>query len=138
MAQNKTTETQASVATYLAAIADGARRRDCEALTQMMSRVTKHVPKMWGASIVGFGKYHYRYESGREGNSCLTGFSSRARDITLYLMANSDTQQELLAKLGKYKMGKACLYIGALQDVDAAILEQLVAASVAEVQSRYP
>lgn len=138
MAENKTKESNASVATYLAAIADDTRRRDCEALTQMMARVTKHAPKMWGASIVGFGKYHYRYESGREGNSCLTGFSSRARDITVYLMASSDAQKQLLAKLGKHKMGKACLYIHRMEDVEATILEQLVAASVSEIQRRYP
>ena len=84
MAANKTKETGASVDGYLAAISDEARRKDCEALARLMAKATKHPPKMWGSSIVGFGSYHYKYESGREGDMCLVGFSSRKSDISLY------------------------------------------------------
>ncbi len=137
MAENKTRATDASVDAYLAAIVDAARRADCEALVKLMSKVTGEAPKMWGSSIVGFGSYYYRYESGREGHMCATGFSSRKGDISVYLVASGADQGQLLAKLGRHKMGKACLYIRRLSDVDAAVLQQLVAGSVAEVRRRY-
>jgi Domain of unknown function (DU1801) len=137
MAENKTKVTEASVESYLAAIEDEARRKDCEALTRLMTRATKQQPRMWGASIVGFGSYHYKYESGREGDSCLTGFASRKGDISVYLVANFPGQEELLSKLGKHKMGKGCLYIRKLGDVDTKILEQLVVGTVAERKRRY-
>lgn len=137
MAENKTRATDASVEDYLAAIDDAMRRADCEALVQLMSKVTGEPPKMWGSSIVGFGSYHYKYESGREGNMCATGFSSRKGDISVYLVANGANQQQLLAELGRHKMGKACLYIRRLSDVDAKVLRQLVVDSVAEVRRRY-
>jgi hypothetical protein len=92
---------------------------------------------MWGTSIVGFGSYHYRYESGREGDSCLTGFSSRKGDISVYLLASFPGREELLSNLGKYKLGKGCLYIRKLSDVDLKVLEQLIAGSVTERKSRY-
>ena len=132
MAENKTKATEASVERYLAAIEDEARREDCEALTRLMTKATKHPPKMWGTSIVGFGSYHYKYESGREGDSCLTGFSSRKGDISVYLMGSFPQREALLAKLGKCKTAKACLYIRKLSDVDLKVLEQLVAHSAAE------
>lgn len=135
--ENKTKETNASVDAYLAAIEDDARRADCEALVKMMSKVTKQPAKMWGTSIVGFGTYHYVYESGREGDACLTGFASRKGDISIYLICGSATQEVLLAKLGRHKMGKACLYVRRLSEVDLMVLEQLVAESVAEVGRRY-
>ena len=102
-----------------------------------MARATKQKPVMWGTSIVGFGSYHYKYESGREGDSCLTGFSSRKGDISVYLMADFPGRDELLAKLGRYKMAKACLYLRRLSDVDLKVLELLVAGSATEVQRRY-
>src|SRR5947207_15388621 len=102
-----------------------------------MANATKQKPKMWGASIVGFGSYHYSYESGREGDSCLTGFSSRKGDISVYLTASFPGRDELLSKLGKHKMGKACLYVRKLSDVDLNVLEQLVVGSVAETKRRY-
>ena len=132
MAENKTKATEASVERYLSAIEDEARRKDCEALTRLMTRATKEKPKMWGTSIVGFGSYHYKYESGREGDSCLTGFSSRKGDISLYGLASCPGQEELLAKLGKHKLGKGCLYLRNLSDVDLKVLEKLVAGAVAE------
>lgn len=137
MAEQKTKPTAASVDGYIGAIADEGRRRDCLDLTAMMSRITGEKPKMWGPSIVGFGTYHYTYDSGHEGNSCVTGFSSRKDAISVYLVAGWTDQEKLLAKLGKHKMGKACLYIKRLSDVDTEVLEQLIAGSVAEVRRRY-
>jgi len=139
MAENKTKTkvTQASVDGYIAAIDDESRRKDCEALAKLMAKATKQQPKMWGTSIVGFGSYHYKYESGREGDSCLTGFSSRKADISVYLMASFSGHDELLSRLGKHKMGKGCLYIRKLSDVDLKVLEHLVVGSVAEVKRRY-
>jgi nucleoid DNA-binding protein len=136
LAENKTKQTEASVEAYLAAIADEIRRKDCIALAKLMARASKEKPKMWGASIVGFGSYHYKYESGREGDSCITGFSARKGDISVYLMGDFPQRAELLAKLGRHKTGKACLYLRKLGDVDLDVLEQLVAASVAERRRR--
>ena len=131
MAANKTKPTEASVAGYLAAIEDAGRRSDCEALANLMAKATKQPPKMWGTSIVGFGSYHYRYESGREGDSCLVGFSSRKTEISVYLVGSFPEREELLARLGKHKMAKACLSLRKLSDVDISVLERLVIASVA-------
>ena len=137
MTQNKTKVTETSVESYFSTIKDESRRKDCEALARLMTRVTKQRPKMWGTSIVGFGSYHYKYDSGREGDSCLTGFSSRKGDISVYLVASFPGQQELLSKLGKHRMGKGCLYVRKLSDVDRTVLEQLVAGTVAERKRRY-
>ena len=137
MAENKTQATEASVDAHLAAIDDEGRRNDCAALVKLMSKVTRAQPKMWRSSIVGFGSYHYRYDSGREGDSCATGFASRKGDISIYLVAEFPGQDELLAQLGRHKMGKACLYVRKLADVDMKVLEKLVAGSVAEVRRRY-
>ena len=136
MAENKTKQTEASVEAYLAAIADETRRKDCMALAELMARASKEKPKMWGASIVGFGSYHYKYESGREGDSCIVGFSSRKGDISVYLMGNFPQREELLAKLGRHKTGKACLYLRKLDDINLEVLERLVACSVAERRRR--
>lgn len=137
MAENKTRPTQASVAAYLDALTDEARREDCRALAALMTRATNLAPEMWGPSIVGFGSYHYRYESGREGDSCLVGFSPRKGDLTLYLAGSFPGKEELMAKLGKHKAGKACLYLRRLSDVDPAILEQLIVGSVEEMKRRH-
>jgi hypothetical protein len=130
--ENKTKQTEASVEEYFANIGDEARRADCLALAKLMSGVTRKPPKMWGSSIVGFGSYHYRYASGREGDMCLAGFSSRKADLTVYVITAG--QEALLKKLGKHKSSKACVYIKRLADVDMKVLRQLVAASVAEVK----
>jgi hypothetical protein len=137
MAENKTKATDASVEGYLSAIEDEARRNDCQTLAKLMTKATKQPPKMWGTSIVGFGSYHYKYESGREGDSCLTGFSSRKGDISIYLVADFPGQEALLSKLGKHKRGKGCLYIRKLDDVNLKVLEQLVVGAVAERKRRY-
>ena len=134
MAENKTRATDASVTAYLSAIADEGRRQDCLAIAGLMARITEAPATMWGTGIVGFGRYHYRYESGREGDAPVTGFSARKGDISVYLSATAPDQQALLARLGRHKMGKACLSIRKLSEVDMAVLEQLVAASVAEVK----
>ena len=132
MAQNKTKATEASVKSYLSAIADEARRKDCEALARLMTKATKQQPKMWGTSIVGFGSYHYAYAGGREGDSCLTGFSSRKGDISVYLVASFPGLEKLLARLGKHKMGGGCLHLRKLGDADLDVLRQLIVGAVAE------
>jgi hypothetical protein len=137
MAENKTKMTDASVESYFSAIEDEVRRKDCADLAALMTRVTGYEPKMWGSSIVGFGSYHYKYESGHEGDSCLTGFSSRKGDITLYLTSGGPWKEEVLSRLGKHKKGKGCLYIRQMSDVDQVVLAQLVAGAVAERKERY-
>ena len=138
MAEAKTRPTRVPIAAYLARIEDPARRADCEALARLMRKVTGAEPVMWGPGIVGFGAYRYRYESGRTGEWCETGFAARNGEISVYLVAEGARQEALLARLGRHRMGKACLSIKRLADVDAAVLEQLVAGSVAEVRRRYP
>ncbi len=138
MPDAKTKPTTASIDEYLASRASEEQRADCKALMAMLKRVTKQGPKMWGPSIVGYGSYSYKYESGRTGESCLTGFAVRGKELVLYLVAESPEQQELLARLGKHKMGKACLYFKRLADLDAKVLESLVSMSVAEVKRRHP
>jgi hypothetical protein len=137
MAEAKTKPTAASVAAYLAAIEDPKRRADCEAIGQIMRQVTGQQPRMWGAGIVGFGHYRYTYASGHSGESCQTGFAARKGDISVYLVAEGPDQQALLARLGKHKMGKACLYLRRLDDIDLPVLEALIAGSVAAVRQRY-
>jgi hypothetical protein len=140
MAELKTKPTDESVRDHLAAIEDDTRRADCEALAELMTRVTGHQPLMWGPSIVGFDRYHYRYASGHEGDAAVVGFASGKRQITLYLAPGfeGDATRELLARLGKHKTGKGCLYFRRLSDVDPEALEALVRWSVAEVRRRYP
>ncbi len=139
MYQAKTTPTTLSVTTYLANIQDGSRRNDCEVLSSLMERITGCAPIMWGTSIVGFDSYHYKYASGHEGDSCVIGFSSRKTDITIYLVDGyeSDESKSLLAQLGKYKIGKACLYIKRLSDVELSVLEKLMTRSVVETRRRF-
>lgn len=137
MAENKTTTTDASAEQHIAAIANEAQRRDCEVLLKLHRNVTGQEPKMWGPSIVGFGAYHYRYESGHEGDWCAAGFAARKNDLVVYLMASGPDQQALLARLGKFRMGKSCLYFKRLEDVDASVLGELIVDSVAEIRRRY-
>ena len=140
MYEAKTKPTQTSFTDYLAGIEDPQRRQDCKELADLMIRVTGCEPRMWGTSIVGFDKYHYKYESGHEGDACVVGFSSRKGDISVYLLAGyeSDEVRELLSQLGKHKLGKSCLYIKRLSDVQLPVLEKLVSNSVAETRRRYP
>jgi hypothetical protein len=138
MAEPKTRATRASVDKYIAAIGDVQRREDCRALVGLMTGVTKAPPVMWGTGIVGFGSYHYRYASGHEGDSCLTGFASRKGDISIYVTSGFEGQQSLLARLGRYKTGKVCLYVKRLADIDLETLASLVERSVAEMRRRHP
>lgn len=138
MAENKTKVTQASVAAFLETVADPVKRADAQALVKLMQSVTGEEPKMWGPSIVGFGSYHYRYESGREGDAPITGFSPRKAATVLYLMLGTGESEALLAKLGKHETSKGCLYIKKLADVDGKVLEALVTQSVAAARERHP
>lgn len=138
MTENKTRPTTASVEGYLEAIVDEERKADCRRLVEMMSRATGEPATMWGPSIVGFGTYHYRYDSGREGDFFLTGFSSRKTDLSLYIMAGFEPFPALMARLGRHRTGKSCLYVRRLADVDAKVLEQLIVRSVKEMRRRHP
>jgi len=137
MATNKTQATAASVEAYFDERASEAQRPDCEALVAMFSRLTGEPAVLWGPSIVGFGRYRYRYDSGREGEMCLTGFAVRGKELVVYVDAESEAQQARLAALGRHRMGKSCLYIKRLADLDVAVLEALVAASITETRRRY-
>ena len=132
MAELKTKVTKASVDQFLQGIKDENKREDCYQVLKIMKKVTKSEPKMWGPSIIGFGDHHYVYESGREGDWFVTGFSPRVQNLTLYLMGGFD--RELLKKLGKYKTGKGCLYINKLADVDLKVLNELIATSVKQAK----
>jgi hypothetical protein len=134
----KTKPTRLSVDAHLGAIEDPTRRQDCREIAALMQRITGCEPTLWGPSIVGFDRYHYRYASGHEGESCVVGFAARKGDISLYLMGGYEGAEGLLAQLGKHKTGKACLYIKRLADVQLPILEQLIARSVRYVRGRYP
>ncbi|WP_293000637.1 DUF1801 domain-containing protein [Nevskia sp.] len=138
MSEAKTKPTAVDVDEYLSSKASGEQRDDCTKLMTLLKTVTRQSPRMWGPSIVGYGSYRYTYESGRTGESCLTGFAVRGKDLVVYLVAESPEQQALLARLGKHRMGKACLYFRRLADLDAQVLAQLVAESVAEIQRRHP
>lgn len=130
MAELKTKKTAASVSAFLESVPDESVRKDCRTLVQMMKKATKAQPKMWGPSIVGFGDYRYKYESGREGDWFRAGFSPRKNALTLYVMSGFPKHAELMSKLGKHRTGKGCLYIRHLADVDMNVLEQLIERSV--------
>jgi hypothetical protein len=140
MYEAKTKPTSLTFTSYLVGIQDPSRREDCEQVAVLMEKVTGCKPQMWGTSIVGFDQYHYKYASGHEGDSAVTGFSSRKKALTIYLMGiyGSTDGEGLLEQLGKYKSGKACLYITHLADVDVSILEKLIRRSVDMVKQRYP
>lgn len=130
MAELKTRPTEESVAAFLDGVANEKRRQDALAVLALMQEVTGEEPLMWGDSIIGFGSYHYKYASGREGDWFLTGFSPRKQNLTLYIMAGFEQYDELLARLGKFSAGKSCLYIKKLEDVDQDMLRELVRLSV--------
>ncbi|HEX6203900.1 MAG TPA: DUF1801 domain-containing protein [Thermoanaerobaculia bacterium] len=136
MSDLKTQPTAASVDDFLAAL-PAERRADCETLLSLLGRATGEPPRMWGPSIVGFGSYHYRYASGREGDWFLAGFSPRKKDLTVYVMAGFDGFEELLGRLGRHRLGKSCLYLRSLADVDLGVLEEMVGRSAREVARRY-
>jgi hypothetical protein len=138
MARNKTTETEYSIIDFINTAPDEAKRKDAFELLEIMREVTGFEPKMWGSGIIGYGKYHYRYESGHEGDAPLAGFSPRKDAISLYLTSSFEDKQELLSKFGKHKAGKGCIYIKKLTDIDLEILKSMISASVKEIQKLYP
>lgn len=129
-AELKTKVNDASVTKFIEGVADEQKRNDCFEIIKLMKQVTKEEPKMWGASIVGFGSYHYKGKSGREGDWMLTGFSPRKQNLTLYLMDGFEAHTALLKQLGKFTTSVGCLYIKKLEDVDKKVLKELVQASV--------
>lgn len=133
MAEPKTKPTKASVKEFLNKIPDKERRDDCFAVAKIMEEITGDKPKMWGPSIVGFGTWHYKYASGREGDWPVTGFSPRKRDLTLYLMMGFNKHTELMQKLGKHSTGKSCLYIKRLSDIHLPTLKKLIKKSVKDL-----
>ena len=138
MAVPKTKPTEVSAESHIAAIANEEQRNGAQTLVALMRRVTKQEPRMWGPSIVGFGSYHYKYASGHEGDSALAAFAVRGSELVVYIAAGFEGRAVLLAKLGKHKTGKVCVYIRRLANVDLKVLETLVARSVAGTKRRYP
>ena len=137
MAENKTKPTKASTVAFINGIEDRQKRADCKRVAAMMREATGARAKMWGANIVGFGRYHYKYASGREGDYMLTGFSPRKQALTVYIMPGFSHFSALMSKLGSYKTGKSCLYIKRLSDVDESVLQRLITESVKYMRRKY-
>jgi hypothetical protein len=138
MAELKTKATKVSVASFLKTVPDESMRADAKAVVGMMREITKEEPVMWGASIIGFGKYSYEYESGQKGDWPIIGLSPRKQNLTLYIMPGFDEQGALMKKLGPHKTGKSCLYLKRLSDVDLPTLKTLMKKSVAMMRKKYP
>jgi hypothetical protein len=138
MAELKTKPTGVAVDTFLDGVADPQRRADAQRVRAMMERLSGYPAAMWGPSIVGFGSYHYKYDSGHEGDWGRIGFSPRAKELVLYLMGGFPRHQALMDRLGKYKTGKSCLYIKRLSDVDEAVLEELIVEALDYMREKYP
>ena len=138
MAENKTKQTEADVGAFLDSVPDPKRRADGREVCAMMERLSGHAPAMWGPTIVGFGRYRYKYESGRGGEMCRIGFSPRGRELVLYVSGDYSRHQALMDRLGRHRTGKSCLYIRSLEDVDRGVLEQLIADGLAHMQEKYP
>lgn len=138
-ADNKTKPTDVDPRDFVAAVGSDKKRADAEVLLEFFERVTGLKPKMWGPSLIGYGRYHYKYESGREGDMLMTGFSPRKANLVMYIMPGyrSDAMQEKLSRLGKHKLGKSCLYINKLADVDMDVLEEIVRDGVDYMRENY-
>lgn len=137
-AELKTKPTSVGVEDFIATVPNPARRKDAESALRLMKKITGESPRMWGPSIVGFGCYHYKYESGREGDYLMTGFSPRANATVFYIMGGVPESDDLLNALGKHKYGKSCLYINKLDDIDVSVLEKIIRKSVAYMRKTYP
>ena len=137
MAELKTKLNDASVTGFLNSIEDEKKRKDSFIIIDLIKQITKMEPKMWGTSIIGFGTYHYKYKSGREGDWMKTGFSPRIQNLTLYIMCDVQKYKDLLQKLGKHKTGKGCLYIKKLEDINLDILTELITHSVDYISKKY-
>ena len=138
MADNKLQPTDQPVEEFLAGVPDETRRADARRLTEIMERLSGHKARVWGYGIVGFGEYHYKYESGREGRAGRVGFSPRAKELVVYLVDGYANRAVQLARLGRHRTGKSCLYIRKLADVDQAVLEEMIADSLAWMREKYP
>lgn len=134
---NKTKASKKSVAEFLNGIENKQRKKDALEVLQLMKEITGEQPVLWGASLIGFGSYHYKYESGHEGDYFLTGFSPRKTALTLYIMAGFSRYEQLMGKLGKYKTGKSCLYLKSLDDVDLTVLTELIKKSLNYMKKNY-
>lgn len=137
MSDLKTKPNDQDVESFLNAIEDEQKRADCFELLDLLTKITGEPPKMWGKSMVGFGSYHYKYDSGREGDWFLTGFSPRKQNLTIYIMAGFEKYEDTMSRLGKYKIGKSCLYVKKLSDIDTDQLKVLVKKSEADMKKRY-
>ena len=137
MATNKTQPTDTSATDFVASVEHPVRRGDAETLLALLTRVTGYTPRLWGPSIIGFGRYHYRYDSGREGDFMIAGFSPRKANLVVYVLPGYDDITEQLSRLGKHKIGKSCLYINKLADVDIDVLEEIVAGGVDRMRQNY-
>ncbi|MEO0897871.1 MAG: DUF1801 domain-containing protein [Bacteroidota bacterium] len=137
MSKLKTAPNDQSVEAFLNTVQQDQKRRDAFELLALMEELTGEKPRMWGNSIVGFGSYHYKYDSGREGEWFLTGFSPRKTSFTLYVMSGLESVEEKLEKLGKHKQGKSCLYVNKLADIDLTVLEDMIKDSIAHLKHRY-
>jgi hypothetical protein len=133
----KTKLNQTSVGKFLNSVKDEQKREDSFKILEMMKKITKEDPKMWGPSIVGFGSYNYKYASGHEGDMCIAGFSPRKEALTIYILPGFEKYDSLMEKLGKYKTGKSCLYIKKLEDVDTKVLKELISESVKYMKNKY-
>src|SRR3990167_5697301 len=135
--ENKTIPTKTDVVDFLSTLDDEQQRRDSEVLVAMMERISSKPPKMWGPSIIGFGSYHYKYESGREGDMCMTGFSPRAAALVVYLIGGVPRTDPLWGTLCKHRLGGSCLYVSKIADIDLSVLEKLIVKSVAYMKKTY-
>ncbi|HKC36766.1 MAG TPA: DUF1801 domain-containing protein [Chitinophagaceae bacterium] len=135
--QNKTVETKSSVSAFIKKLADAQRQKDAFAIIEIMKEKSGFEPKMWGPAIIGFGSYHYKYESGREGDAPLVGFSPRKTEFALYLTSVFENREELLKKFGKHKTAKACIYIKKIEDIDTAVLKKMIANSIRFIKTKY-
>ncbi|MHA2393786.1 MAG: DUF1801 domain-containing protein [Promethearchaeota archaeon] len=138
MTNPKTKPTDQNVDEFLKKVENPSKREDSYGILNLMKKITQEEPVMWGNSIVGFGSYHYKYASGREGDWPLTGFSPRKQNLTVYIMSGFEKYEELLSKLGKYKTGKSCLYINKLKDINIKSLKELIDESVKYLKENYP
>ncbi len=138
MAENKTQVTDVSPADFIAEVEHPTRRADAQVLDALFQKVTGWEPKMWGPTIIGYGQYHYTYDSGREGDFLATGFSPRKANLSLYIMPGYEDFGDLLTQLGKHKKGKACLYINKLADVNLDVLEEIIRAGIDDLATRWP
>lgn len=138
MTQNKTLPTTVAVEEFIAGVPHATRQADALVLDAMFRRITGYEPRMWGPTIIGYGKYHYVYDSGREGDCNATGFSPRKANLSIYIMPGYNDYSEILSRLGKYKIGKSCLYVNKLADIDMDVLEELVRAGLTDLNKQWP